>query len=284
MTIILATNNFLDISWQLIILGAIQGITEFLPISSTAHLKILPMLLGWEDPGSSVSAILQLGSILAVITYFRNDLIKIIAGLTNGIRLKEFNSSGYRLGIAILIGTLPIVVIGTCIKLFWPNFDQSFLRSVPCIGLISIVMATLLGLAEQTGKRSKSIDKISTKDGMIIGFFQALAIIPGTSRSGITLTSGLLNSFKREDSAKFSFLLGVPAIALAGIVELKSIINETIYSEIIPLFLGVVTSFIFSFISIRWMINFLQSNSTRIFITYRLTFGTFLLFWWWGSN
>ena len=268
---------------EAIILGITQGLTEFLPISSTAHLKTVPMMLGWDDPGFSITAVIQLGSILAVITYFRNDLKAILKGLALAIQRGQWREQSARLGIAILMGTIPIVIAGMSIKLFWNDYETSFLRSVPFIGLISILMAFLLALAEKLGRQQKRISSISGKDGLFIGIGQILALIPGVSRSGITLTTALLLGWKRDDAARFSFLIGIPAITLAGLVELKDTFNKQNFfsHEILPLMVGITAATIVSWIVIDWLLQYLQRNSTWIFVFYRLLFGLSLLVWWW---
>ena len=275
-----AANELLKNCWHYFVLGVIQGITEFLPISSTAHLKVMPILLGWPDPGLSVSAALQLGSIASVIMYFRHDLKKVIQGIHKAILLREWNGTDARLGLALLTGTIPILLAGIGIKLLWTNFEISIFRSFPSIGLISICMAMLLLYAEKIGSLKKSISSITSKDGLWIGIGQMLAIIPGTSRSGITLTASLICGFNRKDAAKLSFLLGIPAISIAGLVELKDAFSQDLSGSIFPMLIGIITSAIMSWITIDWLMKFLQRNTTEFFIIYRLVFGIALIYYW----
>ena len=284
MTELIPEPSLLEKCLRYLVLGVIQGITEFLPISSTAHVKVLPVLLGWVDPGVSVTAVIQLGSILAVITYFKQELRDIIKGIERAFRYGQWQEKKARLGIAIFAGTLPIIVTGMVIKLFWKDFEDSFLRSIPSIALISIAMAILLCFAERNGKRLKSINNISVRDGIIIGLGQILALIPGVSRSGITLTSSLLDGWKRQDAARFSFLIGIPAISISGLVELKDALDGELNIELIPLLIGIFSAAIVSWLTIKWLLKYLQSNSTWIFIIYRLLFGSTLMLWWWGTN
>lgn len=267
---------------EYLVLGIIQGITEFLPISSTAHLKVIPMLLGWGDPGISITAVIQLGSIISVFIYFKNDLSKILKSIRNSIRYQNWREPKTRLGIAIIIGSFPILFAGVLIKLFWPNFDNSFLRSIPSIGIVSIFSAIFLYISERIGYQEKSINKVSVADGLIIGMSQILALIPGASRSGITLSAALIKGWKREDAARFSFLIGIPAITLAGLVELKNaLLSEfAVNTSIIPLCVGIASSAIVSWISIDWLIKYLQKNNAAIFIQYRLLFGLLTITWW----
>ncbi|MBE9140177.1 undecaprenyl-diphosphate phosphatase, partial [Nodosilinea sp. LEGE 07088] len=211
--------------FQAIVIGIVQGMTEFLPISSTAHVKMVPVVLGWGDPGVAFTAVIQLGSIAAMIWYFWDDLRQVVGGMVKAALRGKYQSSDFRLGLGILLGTIPIVVGGLSIKALIPDFDNSPLRSSATIAVVSIVMALLLGLAEVISTRQRSFDALTLKDGVTMGFAQALALIPGVSRSGSTLTAGLFMGLERATAARFSFLLGIPAISLAGLVELKGLLE-----------------------------------------------------------
>lgn len=264
--------------WEAILLGLIQGLTEFLPISSTAHLKVIPVVLGWGDPGVAYTAVIQLGSIVAVIAYFWQDLKQIIAGMGTALRKQDFASEPARLGLGILIGTIPILLGGLAIKLLIPDFDNSPLRSLTSIGGVSIGMGLLLGLAEELGRRRRDLDQMKVADGGLMGLAQMLALVPGVSRSGSTLTAGLFMGLKRETAARFSFLLGIPAITLAGLVELKTALGSDLATGTVgPLVLGVLSSLIFSWLAIAWLLRYLQQRSTWIFVWYRLAFGAAIL-------
>ncbi len=265
---------------EFLVLGLIQGLTEFLPISSTAHLKVVPILLGWGDPGVSVAAVLQLGSIFAVIAYFRKDLKKILKGIFSAFSNGKWGNTDARLGIAIFISILPIVLSGMLIKVFWVGYSESLLRSVPFIALTSILMASFLALGEKFGSRIKEINDVRPIDGLIIGIAQIFALIPGVSRSGITLTTALIYGWKRDSGAKFSFLIGIPAIILAGIVELKDSFVSPELKEFLPIILGMLSSAAVSWLAIDWLLNFFQKNNSWIFVAYRLLFGLLLLMWW----
>ena len=275
----MSTLTFLERCWYYLNLGIIQGLTEFLPISSTAHLKVLPILLGWQDPGVSVIASLQLGSIIAVITYFRTDLFTISRGISKALFHNRRNDTSFKLALSIFVGTLPIVFLGMFIKIFWTGYEVSIVRSIPSIALVSILMSLLMLLAELLGKRSRTLDDIKISDGLFIGLSQSLALIPGVSRSGITITTALMTGWERQSAAKLTFLLGIPAITLSGIVELKGAIGSFTFGELIPLVLGICSSAIISFLSIDFLIKFLQKQSMMIFITYRFFFGILLLAW-----
>lgn len=276
--------GLLEAIWRDFVLGVVQGLTEFLPISSTAHLKIVPVLAGWGDPGVSVTAVIQLGSIVAVIAYFRADLAAVLRGISGAVRRGQWREPEARLGIAMAIGTLPILFAGLAIKLYWPGYETSPLRSVPAIAGVSILMALLLALAERFGPRSKQLDQVQGRDGLVVGLAQVLALIPGVSRSGSTLTASLFDSWKRPDAARFSFLLGIPAITLAGLVELKDAFTEPSAGGVLPLMVGIVSAAVVSWLAIDWLLKFLQRHSTWVFVIYRLLFGILLLAWWAGPG
>lgn len=265
--------------FQAIVLGFVQGMTEFIPISSTAHLKAVPVLLGWGDPGFAFSAVIQLGSIAAVLWYFWSDLSQITIGMFKAISKSNYESQDFWLAVGIAVGSIPIIVCGLAIKFFVPDFDNSPLRSMSAIALASIFMGLLLALSEKIGTHKRDFSSLTAKDGIIIGFAQAMAIIPGCSRSGSTMTAGLFINLERATAARFSFLLGIPAITLAGIVELKGAL-ETGFdgSGVGPLIAGIISSAVFSYLAIAWLIKFLQRRSTWVFVWYRLGFGIFILF------
>lgn len=286
MTDVVAAPGLLEACWRNLILGVVQGLTEFLPISSTAHLKVVPVLAGWGDPGVSITAVIQLGSIAAVIAYFRNDLNNVLRGITAAVARGQWREPEARLGLAMAVGTLPILLAGFLIKVFWPGYATSPLRSVPAIAIVSIVMALLLALAEQLGPRIKNLDQVQGRDGLVVGLAQVLALIPGVSRSGSTLTASLFDGWQRADAARFSFLLGIPAISIAGLVELKDAFSDPSSGGVLPLLVGIVSAAVVSWLAIDWLIRYLQRHSTWIFVAYRLLFGVLLLAWWMtaGSN
>ena len=267
----------LQACWQYLVLGVVQGLTEFLPISSTAHLKVVPVLLGWGDPGVAVTAVIQLGSIVAVLAYFRRDLQQVSAATLLALRQGSWQAPEARLGLAIALGTVPILLAGLAIKLLVPDFDNSPLRSLHSIGLVSIVMALLLGLAERLGHRRRQLADVRVRDGLLVGLAQALALVPGVSRSGSTLTASLFDGWRRADAARFSFLLGIPAITLAGVVELKDALQQPVVGGVLPLAVGVLSATVVSWLAIAWLLRFLQNHSTWWFVGYRLLFGLSLV-------
>jgi undecaprenyl-diphosphatase len=264
--------------FQAIFLGFVQGMTEFIPISSTAHLKAVPVFLGWGDPGVTFTAVIQLGSIAAVLWYFWSDLAQITQGMFKAIRKSDYQSHDFWLAMGILLGTLPIVLCGILIKMFIPDFDNSPLRSMGAIAIASIVMSLLLASAEYIGNQKRVLEQIKLKDAIWMGMAQALALIPGVSRSGSTITAGLFLNLERATAARFSFLLGIPAITIAGLVELKDAVETGLAgSGLVPLIAGIVSSAVFSYLAIAWLIRFLQRRSTWIFVWYRLGFGIIIL-------
>ena len=263
--------------WHAVVLGIVQGLTEFLPISSTAHLKVVPVLLGWGDPGVAFTAVIQLGSIAAVLAYFRHDLLEVVEGVTRACRHGQWRDPSARLGVAIALGTVPIVLAGLALKHFVPDYEHSSLRSLTSIAIVSIVMALLLAAAEWIGSRRRRLQQVTPRDGLLVGLAQALALVPGVSRSGSTLTASLFDGWQRADAARFSFLLGIPAITLAGLVEVKDAIAVPANGGLIPMLVGVLTAGVVSWMAIAWLLRFLQRHSTWVFVAYRLLFGLVLL-------
>ncbi|MEM9512441.1 MAG: undecaprenyl-diphosphate phosphatase [Cyanobacteria bacterium P01_E01_bin.48] len=256
--------------WQAFIMGAVQGLTEFLPISSTAHLRIVPALLGWPDFGASFSAVIQLGSLVAVFVYFAEDLRNVLTGTWQAFQKRQFDSPEYRIFVGVLIGTLPIVIVGLAVKVMYGSPP----RQLSVIAVALIALALVLAWAERRGSRKRQIEDIRISDGIVVGFAQALALIPGVSRSGSTITAGLFLGMKRDMAARYAFLLGIPALALAGMVEF---VSDYAPSALPAQALGTLSAFIFSYASIDWLLKFLQTSSTNIFIGYRVALGAFLL-------
>jgi undecaprenyl-diphosphatase len=262
---------------QAIVLGVVQGLTEFLPISSTAHLRAVPALLGWADPGVDFTAVIQLGSVLALFAYFRNDIVTLAAGSFQALRKGDLESKEARIAGAIIVGTIPVCVIGLALKNILEQ-NGGPLRSLVVIGTASIVMGLLLLVAEKVAKHTRTLDSIGVKDGLIIGLGQAMALIPGCSRSGSTLTVAMLSNLKREDAARFSFLLGIPATTLSGLFELKHFFEHgSTESGITSLVVGTIVSAIVSYAAIAWLLKYLSNHSTWLFIIYRIIFGATLI-------
>lgn len=263
---------------QAFVLGIVQGLTEFLPISSTAHLKVIPVALGWGDPGVTFTAVIQLGSIFAVIGYFWGDLTTIVRGAWSALRQGKYEDQNWRLAVGILLGTVPIAICGLLLKALVPDLDHSPMRSTTTIAIVSIVMALLLAVAEKVSTHKRKFLQLTLQDGIWMGLAQTLALVPGVSRSGSTLTAGLFIDLERATAARFSFLLGIPAITLAGLVELKSALADPSHGTgIMALIVGVISSAIFSYAAIAWLLRFLQTKTTWVFVWYRLAFGGAIL-------
>ena len=259
---------------KFILYGLIQGLTEFIPVSSTAHLKVISLFLGIDDPGAPLSATIQIGSVFAIAWYFRKDIFNY--RIQSSQKFIEYLLHE-RLLRSIFIGTIPILLLGGIIKLFTPSFFENVLRSNLSIALVSFLMAFFMYLADRSKKGSINIKNHNYLDSLLIGFSQAFAIFPGVSRSGVTISSALISGWERGDAAKFSFLLGMPAIALAAIVGFISSFDEFLSLGFLPLFVGLITSFLSSLLAIDFLLKYFSSNGLKIFIIYRVIFGIVIL-------
>ncbi len=259
---------------KFILYGLIQGLTEFIPISSSAHLKIISLFFGIDDPGSSLSAIIQIGSVLALFWYFRNEIFKLKSNNSKKI-IDHFLHE--RLLRSILIGTVPIILLGGTIKLFAPFFFDKFLRSNLSIALVSLLMAIFMFIADSSKKGYINLKNHHYSDSLLIGLSQALAIFPGVSRSGITISTALVSGWDRADAAKYSFLLGIPAISIAAIVEFISSFNEFSSFNFLPLMVGLTSTFVTSLLAIDFLIKYLSLNGLKLFVIYRFVFAILIL-------
>ena len=259
---------------KFILYGLVQGLTEFIPVSSTAHLKVISLFFGIGDPGSSLSATIQFGSVLAIAWYFRNDIFNFRSQSSKSL-LKYLLHE--RLLRSIFIGTIPIVLLGGSIKIFAPYFFEDVLRSNLSIALVSFLMAFFMYFADSAKRGSINIKNHNYLNSFLIGIFQAFAIFPGVSRSGVTISFALISGWERGDAAKFSFLLGMPAIALASIVEFISSFNDFFSLGFLPLFVGLITTFFSSLLAIDFLLKYFSSNGLKIFIIYRVIFGVVIL-------
>jgi undecaprenyl-diphosphatase len=268
---------------QAVILGIVQGLTEFLPISSTAHLRIVPALLGWEDPGAAFTAVIQFGTLIAVLLYFSKDIAAITGSVVKGMIIrKPLHDRNAQIGWMIAAGTVPIVFFGLLLK---EQIETTF-RSLYIISGSLILLAVILMLAEWSMKKRiasgapvKSMDEISWKDAVLIGCAQAVALIPGSSRSGTTITGGLFLGLSRETAARFSFLLSLPSIFAAGVLELVKEWDLLFSSDIgaVNLITATIVSGIVGYASIAFLLNYLKSHTTYLFIIYRIFVGIALL-------
>jgi undecaprenyl-diphosphatase len=270
--------NFL----QAIVLGIVQGLTEFLPISSTAHLRIVPVLFGWtfdynpdhpHDPGAAFTAVIQLGTTLAVVIYFWRELLHVAVAWIRGLYDKSVRGSlEYKLGWYLILATVPVSVFG----LIFSNQIETGARNLWLIAAAMIGLAVVLFAAEKVGKRDREEEQLNLKDAIVVGSAQALALIPGASRSGTTITAGLFRGLTREAAARFSFLLSIPAVVLSGLYEARKIGDKSGPGVGLT---GLATLFAFAvgLASIHWLMRWLANHSTFIFIYYRLALGVLLV-------
>lgn len=261
---------------QALVLGLVQGLTEFIPISSTAHLRIVPHFLGWDDPGAAFSAVIQLGSLLALFTYFAADLWKLILAALTSLQQRNLNHTpDARLAWSIAVGTLPISVLGLAFK----HFIENDARQLTIIALALIALALLLLLAERLGRRTRLMYELGFWQIQVIGLCQALALIPGCSRSGSTIMGGLFLGLKREEAARFSFLLGLPAIGAGGALELLGLLKDGLgEAGLLDLGVGIAAATVSSYLTIGFLLRFLQRHGTHWFAYYRILLGIFILY------
>jgi undecaprenyl-diphosphatase len=258
---------------EAIVLGIVQGLTEFLPISSTGHLRIVPAFLGWEDPGAAFTAVVQLGTMAAVVLYFRRDLWRIAVAWVRSLRSPEVRRTlDARMGWYIVLGSVPIVICGVLFK----DQIENGARSLYLIGCTLILLGLVLLLAERVGRRERDLDTLTARDGMLIGLAQAAALVPGVSRSGATISAGLLLGFDRAAAARYSFLLSVPAVVGSGLFEARHIGGEGSVG-VVPTVLATLLAFVVGYASIAWLLRFLVSHSTAVFVGYRVALGALVL-------
>jgi undecaprenyl-diphosphatase len=259
------------------LLGVVQGITELLPISSTAHMRVVPAVLGWRDPGSAFSAAMQLAALAAVISYFWRDVRRLAVGSVSAISRREFADPDLRLATWIVLATIPIALAGALLSSSL-NTCNSPLRALPVIGWACILMAVLMALTEILARHRRSVENASLVDALLVGLAQVGALIPGVSRSGSTLTAALALGFKREEAARFSFLLGIPAIALAGLKELWELhkVHLDMHGWSI-LAVGLVVASVSAFAAIWALMRVLGRFSAWPFVIYRGTLGVLLV-------
>ena len=261
-------------SFEAVVLGIVQGVTEFLPISSTAHLRIVPAFLGWQDAGAAFTAVLQLGSLLAVIGYCLPDLVRMLRAAVRALtdRSRPPEPAARELGY-LIVGTLPVGVAGIAFK----HAVEGSLRSLWVIAIAMIVVGLALAAVERIARRDRTFEEITLRDAVLIGCAQALALVPGVSRSGITLLAALALGLRREAAARFSFLLSVPAVAAAGIFELPKVLRARDVSGS-ALAIGLIAAAISGYASIAWLLRFLRVRSTIPFVVYRVALGGVLIF------
>jgi len=257
-----------------VLLGILQGLTEFLPISSSAHLRIFPELFGWGDPGAAFTAVIQIGTELAVLIYFRKDIWRIGSSWVRSLYEPELRGAvDSRMGWYIIAGSLPIVILGVLLK---DVIEQDF-RNLWVIGTTLIVLGVILGVADRVGRTDRAIDDMSLKHAVLLGLAQACALVPGVSRSGATISMGRLLGYDREAATRFAFLLAIPAVVGAGLFELPEIQGGDNAYGPWPTLVATIVSFVVGYAAIAWLLHYVSTRSYLPFVVYRIGLGGFTL-------
>ena len=258
---------------EAIVLGLVQGLTEFLPISSSGHLRIVPAFFGWDDPGAAFTAVIQLGTMAAVVLYFRRDMARIALAWAHELRAPyRARSHEANLGWFIILGTIPISVFG----LIFSDQIESGARDLYLIGSALILFSFVMLLAERSGSRRREVTELNMRDGLFIGFAQALALIPGVSRSGATISAGLFRNLDGAAAARYSFLLSVPAVVLSGLYEIRDI-GHGDGASVEATIVATVAAFISGYVAIAWLLRYLATHTLAVFIAYRIPLGVLVL-------
>ena len=261
---------------QAIILGIVQGLTEFLPISSSAHLRIVPAFAGWNDPGAGFTAVVQLGTMLAEVIYFRRDLVRIGTRWALSLRRPQLRSQlDARMGWYLIWATIPISVLG----LLFEEDIETTVRALELIACTLIVLGIVLLIADRRGTRHRPITELQLRDGLIMGAAQTLALVPGVSRSGATLTAGLLLGLERAAAARFSFLLSIPAVVLSGLYQAYELVTgrtpgDAGAGEIV---VATILAFATGYAAIAFLLRYLVTHSLAVFVAYRIGLGAVVL-------
>jgi len=260
-------------AFEAIVLGLVQGLTEFLPISSSGHIRVVSAFFGWEDPGAAFTAVIQLGTMAAVLIYFRRDLWNIARAWITELRLPySRRSHEANLGWFIILGTIPIGIFGVV----FADQIESGARSLSLIGSALILFSFVMLWADRTGTRKREIETLNARDGLFIGVAQALALIPGVSRSGATISAGLVRGFDRAAAARYSFLLSVPAVVISGLFELRHI-GEPGGASVGATAVATLLAFVSGYAAIAWLLRYLATHDLMIFIVYRIGLGAVVL-------
>src|SRR5215210_3719076 len=260
-------------AFQAIVLGIVQGLTEFLPISSSGHLRIVPAFFGWDDPGAAFTAVIQLGTMAAVLLYFRRDLWNIATTWLRSLRDPAVRGTmEARLGWYLILGTIPISILGVALA---DPIEHEF-RRLGLIATMLIVFGFVMLASEKVSRRDREVDSLTTRDALIIGGAQAVALVPGVSRSGATISAGLFLNLTRTAAARFSFLLSVPAVVLSGLFELRHV-GEGGGAPAGATALATVLAFVSGYASIAFLLRWLASHSIGVFVAYRFILGAAVL-------
>jgi undecaprenyl-diphosphatase len=256
--------------FKAVFLGVLQGLTEFLPISSSAHLRIFPELLGWEDPGAAFTAVVQIGTETAVLLYFWRDIWRIGSTWVRSLfdrSLRDHQDA--RMGWFIIVGSLPIVLLGVAFK---DVIERDF-RNLWIIGVALIVLGLVLAIAEKVGRKTQAIERLTMRDAVLLGLAQAAALIPGVSRSGSTISMGLFLGYEREAATRYAFLLAIPAVVGAGLFELPEIPHGADEYGIGPTIVATVAAFVVGYAAIAWLLRYVSTHSYMPFVVYRVALG-----------
>lgn len=255
---------------QAVVLGTLQGLTEFLPISSSAHLRIFPELFGWGDPGAAFTAVVQIGTELAVLLYFRKDIWRIASTWLRSLVKPELRGHlDARMGWFIILGSIPIGVLGVTLK---ETIETEF-RNLWIIGTTLIVLGVILGVCDRLGGSTKTIKNLSLRDAVLMGLAQAAALVPGVSRSGATISMGRILGYEREAATRYAFLLAIPAVVAAGLFELPEISHgENLYGWT-PTLVATVVAFVVGYAAIAWLLRYVSHHSYTPFVLYRVALG-----------
>lgn len=264
--------------FKAVVLGVIQGLTEFLPISSSAHLRIFPELFGWEEPGAAFTAVIQIGTELAVLIYFRKDIWRIANAWTRSLFDPSWRGSfDARMGWYVIVGSVPIVILGITLK----DIIENDFRNLWVVGTALVVLGVVLGIADRTSRSDLTIEKMNLQHALALGAAQALALVPGVSRSGATISMGRFLGYDREAATRFAFLLAIPAVVGAGLFELKEIPGGDNPYGVMPTVVATVVSFVVGYAAIAWLLRYVSTRSYLPFVLYRIGLGslTLVLVW-----
>ncbi|HEY0972552.1 MAG TPA: undecaprenyl-diphosphatase UppP [Gemmatimonadales bacterium] len=257
--------------FQAVVLGTIQGLAEFLPISSSAHLAIAPWLFGWEPPGLAFDVSLHVGTLFAVLWYFRRDWMELVAAAWSIVRHRRISTAAERRALFLVVATIPAGLAG----LFLEDYAETVFRAPVITGVALIVLGIVLWLADRTAPNNRTLDDMRLRDAVLIGCAQALALVPGVSRSGATITAGRALALDRQSAAVFSFLMSMPIISAAAILEVPAAVAAS--TDLAPLVAGILASAVSGWLAITVLLRFVSRNDYGVFALYRLVFGAFVL-------
>jgi undecaprenyl-diphosphatase len=262
--------------WQVVVLAVVQGLTEFLPVSSSGHLAIVSRIFFAADAGASFTAVTQLGTEIAVLVYFARDIVRIVKAWFNGLVVSAHRNADYRMGWYVIIGTIPICLLGLLLK----DQIRSGVRNLWVIAVALVVFSAVIALAERLGRQRRHIDQLTWRDAVVVGVAQTLALIPGVSRSGSTISAGLFLGLDRELAARFGFLLAIPAVFASGLFSLPDAfhpVREGMSATGPQLLVATVIAFVIGLAAVAWLLRFLVRHSMYWFVGYRVAAGVVVL-------